>query len=245
MAGEDRYGERDDDIELGEPLVFGSGFERSLAADGDPAKRRGWARVVAPLVLLSAAILLGVAVISAVGTLRAPVSETATLPAAAAAPTGTPGQGTSSASVAAGSPTTSGTSTSTSSPTGSRTTGGTGDAAAQELHQIAADHENRPQGQVYAILFDLTDGGDDPGLKTDSGSNTWHAEDILGLYRDRVSAWPGAVLQERTEGDKRAWRLTVSNPQWRTAAEAQKWCDASFAQYDGAARTSRCRVPQG
>ncbi len=130
-------------------------------------------------------------------------------------------------------------------PTGSTTSSGTGDAAAQELHQIAADHENRPQGQVYAILFDLTDGGDDPGLKTDSGSNTWHAEDILGLYRDRVSAWPGAVLQERTEGDKRAWRLTVSNPQWRTAAEAQKWCDASFAQYDGAARTSRCRVPQG
>lgn len=214
-------------------------------ASAPPRRRTGAARIIAPLVLGAAGILLIVAVVTAISTLRAPLPPSATLaPAVAAA---APPSATSPGSVAAGTATTSRSDSTTAtsasqSPSASRSTEPSN--AAAELRQIAADHERRPQGQVYAVLFDLTEGAENPRLKTESGSTTWQAEDILWLYRQRTSAWPGAVLQAHADGEKSAWRLTVSNPQWRTSSDAQKWCEASFAQYDGADRESRCRVPQ-
>lgn len=225
---------------------------------GDPAegprRRTGAARVVAPLVLIAAAALLLVALVTAASTLRAPLPATATLPAVAAtggsaptsagsvaaAPTETDAEAASKTSAATRTPTTMPSKSSDGAPRSGDSSG-----ASQELKRIAAEHENRPQGQVYVILFDLTEGADHARLKTASGSSTWQAEDILSLYRQRAAAWPGAVLQARPQGDKTSWRLTVSNPQWRSPSEAQKWCDGSFAQYDGEDRTSRCRVSQG
>lgn len=227
-------------------------------ATGVP-RRRGAARLVAPLVLTTAAVFLLIAVVSAIGTLRTPIPHTATLapaaapaaPAEPAEPAASPRAETSTGSMAAASGSTTApdgaSRTTRSSPTTSgpsATPSRSGDAAADELTRIAKDNENRPQGEAYAILFDLSDGTQNSQLKTESGATTWHAQDILWLYRQRTAAWPGAVLEARTDGDKGAWRLTVSNPSWRTPQDAQKWCDASFAQYDGDARSARCRVPQ-
>lgn len=248
-----------------------------------PSRRRGAARAVGPLVLVSAVALLVVALVGAISTLRAPLPDSALPATAEAAATSTtassPRSAASSGSATAEAPSgsrqdgtrgatatgaTAGTPSATSAGSGPSATsagsatsassvtsgpGGTHNdaaaSAAHELSQIAAEHDNRPQGQVYAVLFDLAEGTENAHLTTDAGSSTWRAEDILGLYRQRASAWPGALLEARTEGAKTTWRLTVSNPQWRTAAQAQKWCDTSFAQYAGEAKTSRCRVPQG
>lgn len=223
-------------------------------------KRSGAGRIVAPLVLAAAAVMLVVALVTAISTLRTPVPQSATLAPAAAATTA--GEPTSSGSPAAGtSPSASATSTT---PTRTRGTGGptsmspgatsgtktgvtttSATGAAAELNRIAAQDQNRPQGQVSAVLFDLVEDADDAHLRTQSGSSRWRADDVLWLYRQRTAAWPGAVLQAHTEGGRNAWRLSVSNPKWRTAAQAQSWCDETFAQYKGAERTARCFVPQG
>lgn len=215
-------------------------FGQSEQAPGP--RRRSVGRYVAPLVLLTAGALLLVALIAAVGTLRTPTPQTATLEPLAA-PTAPATPGTSPGTPASGSPTSGATGSPRESTGTSGSTSTAGGDAADQLKRIAAEHESRPQGQVYAILFDLADGADDPYLKTESGSSTWRAEDILWLYKLRAAAWPGAILEARTEGTQTRWRLTVSNPQWRTAGDAQAWCDASFSQYDGAARGGRCRVP--
>ena len=237
----------------GGPGDRGDGAAPDAAPSG---ARRGTrlSRLVAPAVLGTAGLLLVAAVVQAVSTLRTPVPESADLTApAATVATDAADAATSGASTAAGSATTStgspeSTRTTTgptsSAPTGTGTTSaGEGSAAKERLNQIAARDENRPQGQAYAILFDLSDGGQSRSMKTESGSSTWTASDILWLYDKRVAAWPGAVLQARPDGDKTSWRLTVSNPSWRSAADAQKWCDTSFAQYDGDARSDRCHVP--